>query len=72
MNIMIFALEQWTGVIDLDQVSFLDVPDSMDIAKEERDWFASGGDSSGKSFAEYLESRGAKKIAMGFWMINYL
>ena len=72
MNIMVFALEQWTGVIDLNHVSFLEVSNTLNLADEEKDWFASGADSSGKSFAEYLESRGAKKIAMGFWMINYL
>lgn len=63
------SIEQWTGAIQ--HQDFLLLPDSMDIAREESDWFAAGGDSSGKSFADYLVGKGAVRVDAQFWTINY-
>lgn len=67
--LVVQALEQWTG--NVDKQEFLEIPATMDVAQEEAAWFASGGDSSGKSFAEYLVSRGAKALSAEVWTINY-
>jgi len=61
--------EQWTGVVD--KQDFLEIPAGMDVAKEEQTWFASGGDSSGKSFAEFLIAQGATRLSPEIWNINY-
>jgi hypothetical protein len=63
------CLEQWTGVIEKQE--FLLVPDLLDMAKEEAAWFAAGGDSSGKSFADHLVGCGATRLDAQFWTINY-
>ncbi len=67
--LVVQALEQWTG--NVDKQEFLEIPATMDVAQEEAAWFASGGDSSGKSFAEYLVSQGAKALSAEVWTINY-
>jgi hypothetical protein len=59
----------WTGIVD--KQDYLQIPASMDVSKEEQAWFASGGDSSGKSFAQYLISQGATPVAVEVWNINY-
>lgn len=61
--------EQWTGYVS--EQTFLEIPANMDVPREEQAWFASGGDSSGKSFADYLISQGAVKVAAEIWSINY-
>jgi hypothetical protein len=68
--VVVQAPEQWTGAIN-DQ-SFLEIPANMDVAKEETAWFASGGDSSGKTFAQYLISQGATLLTVEVWNINYM
>ncbi len=62
--------EQWTG--NVDKQDFLAIPSTMDVAQEEAAWFASGGDSSGKSFAEYLIAQGATRLTPEIWSINYM
>jgi hypothetical protein len=67
--VTIQSIAQWTGAID--KQDFLDLPPTLDLASEEAAWFASGGDSSGKSFAEYLISKGATLLTPEVWTINY-
>ena len=66
---IIQSTAQWTGAIE--KQDFLDLPPTLDLASEEAAWFASGGDSSGKSFAEHLISKGATLLAPEVWTINY-
>jgi len=61
--------EQWTGAIN--EQAFLEIPATMDVAAQETAWFAAGGDSSGKSFAQYLLANGATALAVEVWNINY-
>jgi ADP-ribosyl-[dinitrogen reductase] hydrolase len=62
--------EQWTGAINGQ--AFLEIPASLDVKKEEDDWFAAGGDTSGKTFVEHLIAQGAKRLDVEVWNINYL
>jgi ADP-ribosyl-[dinitrogen reductase] hydrolase len=62
--------EQWTGAIN--KQDFLEIPSTMDIAQEEQAWFGSGGDTSGKSFVEYLIAQGAVRVSVEIWNINYM
>ncbi len=56
----------------IEKQDYLQIPADMDVAKEEKAWFAGGGDSSGKSFAEYLISQGAVTLDVEIWSINYM
>jgi hypothetical protein len=61
--------QQWTGAIN--EQSFLEIPVGLDVAKEEKDWFAAGGDTSGKTFVEHLLAQGATRLNVEVWNINY-
>ena len=68
--VSIESSEMWTGNIATQD--FLEVPAGLDLDTEEKAWFASGGDTSGKTFAEYLIGRGAKRLDVERWDIRYL
>jgi hypothetical protein len=61
--------EQWTGAIN--EQTHLEIPATMDVAAQETAWFAQGGDSSGKTFAQYLLANGATQLVVEVWNINY-
>lgn len=71
MRIVVIQTDaMWTGRIE--EQDFLVMPESLDMDKEEKDWFASGGDTSGKTFVEYLLSRGVVKFEPEIWTIRYM
>ena len=59
----------WTGTTETQD--FLELPAALDLDAEERAWFASGGDTSGKTFAEFLIDKGAKRANVEKWSIRY-
>jgi ADP-ribosylglycohydrolase len=61
--------EQWTGAVN--EQAFLEIPAGLDVGKEEKDWFAAGGDSSGKTFVAHLLTQGATELEVEVWNINY-
>jgi ADP-ribosyl-[dinitrogen reductase] hydrolase len=59
-------------IFEADTVqAYLEIPAGMDIAQEEKAWFAAGGDASGKNFATYLIAQGAKQLSVETWRIGY-
>lgn len=59
----------WTGITESQD--FLELPAGLDLDVEERAWFATGGDDSGKTFPEYLIDKGAKRVNVERWNIRY-
>lgn len=60
--------EMWTGA--LAEQEFLQIPDTLDIGKEEQNWFAQGGGAL-QDFVNYLITKGAQKIDVEIWTIRY-
>ena len=66
--VVVQSITQWIGSIE-DQ-EFLEVPDNMDLTYEEERWFASGGGEP-SDFVACLVAKGAKKLPVEVWTINY-
>ncbi len=59
----------WTGAIQ--ERIYLDVPEVMDLQKEEDSWFAAGGGTP-RDFANFLIAKGAQEFTtIETWNINY-
>jgi ADP-ribosyl-[dinitrogen reductase] hydrolase len=56
---------------DVETQAYLTIPADMDVSKEGQDWFAAGDDASGKTFSQYLISRGATPLDVEIWNIRY-
>ncbi len=67
--VSIESSEMWTGITATQD--FLELPAGLDLDTEENAWFATGGDTSGKTFAEYLIGKGAKRLDVERWGIRY-
>ena len=61
-------VEQWVGSLETEE--YLEVPDTMDIAHEEEQWFAVGGGTPA-DFVAHLMAKGATKFSIETWIIRY-
>lgn len=71
MRILVLqVLAQWTGAVESKQ-AYLKIPPTLDMAEEEKNWFAGGGGSL-RDFVNYLKKRGAKELLnVEEWPIRY-
>ena len=56
--VRVFAVAQWNGT---QEGEFVLVPDTMDLEKEQKAWFAAGAGSV-KNFVDHLVGRGARRL----------
>lgn len=69
MRILIVQTDKmWTSAID--EQEFLQIPDTLDVGKEEQNWFAQGGGAL-QDFVNHLTAAGAQKIDVEIWTIQY-
>lgn len=67
--VVIESYAQWTG--NTESQEFYEVPARLDLDAEEKTWFAQGGDTSGMTFGQYLQTKGAKPALVDKWVIRY-
>lgn len=58
----------WNGRIE--EQEFLQIPGTLDVEKEEQNWFAQGGGAL-QDFVNHLIINGAQKINVEIWTIRY-
>ena len=70
MRILVLEnIAQWTG--DVVEHAYLEIPPTMNMADEEKSWFANGGGTL-SDFVCYLKKKGAKELTnVETWTINY-
>lgn len=70
MRILVLEdIAEWTGAIQ--EQAYLEIPPTMDMETEEKNWFANGGGTL-QDFVSYLKTRGAKELTnVETWTINY-
>jgi len=66
--VTIQSITMWTGNIDFQ--TLIEIPDTLDLQKEESAWFANGGGVP-QDFVDHLITKGAKPVTCETWIIQY-